>query len=127
MRHYEIVFLVHPDQSEQVPAMIERYKTLIEGNPGCDFAVSGCIYYGPKDSGVYLITGLFESPETALTQFFPPSSLAHRRAVVERAGWWPLFPDIQALDELAVPLLVLRPQVVEQAAAATDQHQQTTP
>jgi len=30
MRHYEIVFLVHPDQSEQVPAMIERYKTLIE-------------------------------------------------------------------------------------------------
>jgi small subunit ribosomal protein S6 len=34
MRHYEIVFLVHPDQSEQVPAMIERYKTLIEGNGG---------------------------------------------------------------------------------------------
>ena len=29
MRHYEIVFMVHPDQSEQVPAMIERYKTLI--------------------------------------------------------------------------------------------------
>ena len=34
MRHYEIVFLVHPDQSEQVPAMIERYKTLIEGANG---------------------------------------------------------------------------------------------
>ena len=32
MRHYEVVFLVHPDQSEQVPAMIERYKTLIEGS-----------------------------------------------------------------------------------------------
>ncbi|MDQ3159801.1 MAG: 30S ribosomal protein S6, partial [Pseudomonadota bacterium] len=30
MRHYEIVFLVHPDQSEQVPAMIERYKSAIE-------------------------------------------------------------------------------------------------
>jgi small subunit ribosomal protein S6 len=30
MRHYEIVFLVHPDQSEQVPAMIDRYKKLIE-------------------------------------------------------------------------------------------------
>jgi len=29
MRHYEIVFLVHPDQSEQVPAMIDRYKKLI--------------------------------------------------------------------------------------------------
>src|SRR5690606_2002343 len=34
MRHYEIVFLVHPDQSEQVPAMIERYKTIIEGGNG---------------------------------------------------------------------------------------------
>ncbi len=34
MRHYEIVFLVHPDQSAQVPAMIDRYKTLIEGAAG---------------------------------------------------------------------------------------------
>ena len=34
MRHYEIVFLVHPDQSEQVPAMIDRYKGLIEGDGG---------------------------------------------------------------------------------------------
>jgi len=34
MRHYEIVFLVHPDQSEQVPAMIERYKSLVESSGG---------------------------------------------------------------------------------------------
>lgn len=34
MRHYEVVFLVHPDQSEQVPAMIERYKSIIETNGG---------------------------------------------------------------------------------------------
>lgn len=34
MRHYEIVFLVHPDQSSQVPAMIERYKSLIESAAG---------------------------------------------------------------------------------------------
>jgi len=34
MRHYEIVFLVHPDQSAQVPAMIERYRALIEGAAG---------------------------------------------------------------------------------------------
>jgi small subunit ribosomal protein S6 len=32
MRHYEIVFIVHPDQSEQVPAMIERYRTMVTGN-----------------------------------------------------------------------------------------------
>ena len=34
MRHYEIVFLVHPDQSEQVPGMLERYRGAIEGNGG---------------------------------------------------------------------------------------------
>ena len=34
MRHYEIVFIVHPDQSEQVPAMIERYRTLVTGKNG---------------------------------------------------------------------------------------------
>ncbi|MFI4869515.1 MAG: 30S ribosomal protein S6 [Steroidobacterales bacterium] len=34
MRHYEIVFLVHPDQSEQVPAMIERYKSMIATGNG---------------------------------------------------------------------------------------------
>lgn len=34
MRHYEIVFLVHPDQSEQVPAMIERYRSMIESSGG---------------------------------------------------------------------------------------------
>ncbi len=34
MRHYEIVFIVHPDQSEQVPAMVERYKTLVTGHSG---------------------------------------------------------------------------------------------
>jgi len=34
MRHYEVVFLVHPDQSEQVPAMIERYRTVIESKGG---------------------------------------------------------------------------------------------
>jgi small subunit ribosomal protein S6 len=34
LRHYEVVFLVHPDQSEQVPAMIERYKALVETDGG---------------------------------------------------------------------------------------------
>ena len=34
MRHYEVVFMVHPDQSEQVPAMIERYRSMIEGSGG---------------------------------------------------------------------------------------------
>jgi small subunit ribosomal protein S6 len=34
MRHYEIVFLVHPDQSEQVPAMVEKYKQILTSNGG---------------------------------------------------------------------------------------------
>lgn len=34
MRHYEIVFMVHPDQSEQVPSMIQRYETLIKNGNG---------------------------------------------------------------------------------------------
>ena len=34
MRHYEIVFIVHPDQSEQVPAMVDRYKSIVTGRAG---------------------------------------------------------------------------------------------
>ncbi len=34
MRHYEIVFIVHPDQSEQVPAMVERYRSVITARQG---------------------------------------------------------------------------------------------
>jgi len=34
MRHYEVVFLVHPDQSEQVAGMVERYQTMVQKNQG---------------------------------------------------------------------------------------------
>ena len=34
MRHYEICFIVHPDQSEQVPAMVERYRGVVDGHGG---------------------------------------------------------------------------------------------
>ena len=34
MRHYEVVFIVHPDQSEQVPAMIDRYKAIVTARAG---------------------------------------------------------------------------------------------
>jgi small subunit ribosomal protein S6 len=34
MRHYEIVFIVHPDQSEQVPAMVDRYRQMVTGKNG---------------------------------------------------------------------------------------------
>ena len=34
MRHYEVVFIVHPDQSEQVPGMVERYRQMVTGGGG---------------------------------------------------------------------------------------------
>src|ERR687895_1337726 len=34
MRHYEVVFIVHPDQSEQVPAMVDRYRQMVTGRAG---------------------------------------------------------------------------------------------
>ena len=34
MRHYEVVFIVHPDQSEQVPGMVERYRSMVTGHGG---------------------------------------------------------------------------------------------
>ena len=34
MRHYEVVFIVHPDQSEQVPAMVERYRSMVTAKGG---------------------------------------------------------------------------------------------
>ena len=34
MRHYEIILMIHPDQSEQVPAMLERYKTMVTAGGG---------------------------------------------------------------------------------------------
>lgn len=42
MRHYEIVFLVHPDQSDQVPSMINRYKTIIEEHKGKIHRLENC-------------------------------------------------------------------------------------
>ena len=42
MRHYEIVLLIHPDQSEQVPAMLERYKTLVTASGGTRLENPAC-------------------------------------------------------------------------------------
>lgn len=49
MRHYEIVFMVHPDQSEQVPGMIERYSAAITGAEG-KIPPSGRL--GPPSAGL---------------------------------------------------------------------------
>lgn len=51
MRHYEIVFMVHPDQSEQVPAMIERYSNVITKDGG---AVHRCEDWGRRQLAYHI-------------------------------------------------------------------------
>jgi len=53
-----------------------------------DFAVSGAIYHTPAGTDLYCVTGLFDDSSAASIQFFPPSSFAHRRAIVDRIGRW---------------------------------------
>ena len=53
-----------------------------------DVIVSGCVYYGPADSGVYYVTGLFDTADAPFRHFFPPTSIAHRRDVPARIGDW---------------------------------------
>jgi glycosyltransferase involved in cell wall biosynthesis len=70
------------------PRHLERLQALVEAERDIDFAVSGCIYYGPRDSRIYYVTGLFENDSAPFVHFFPPSSFAHRREVVDLSGGW---------------------------------------
>jgi glycosyltransferase involved in cell wall biosynthesis len=62
-----------------------------------DFAVSGAVYHGPPGSSYYQTTGLFDDPGAPEREFFPPSSFAHRRDLVDRIGLW------RDPDELRAP------------------------
>ncbi len=53
-----------------------------------DFAVSGAVYHAPAGSKYYWFTGSFDDPSTAGREFFPPSSFAHRRDVIQKIGPW---------------------------------------
>jgi glycosyltransferase involved in cell wall biosynthesis len=80
-----IAYLGHDDIWS--PHHLELLAALFEnGSP--DFAVSGCIYHGPPGSRYYQFTGLFDDPATVFREFFPPSSIAHRRDVIGRIGCW---------------------------------------
>ena len=80
-----VAYLGHDDIWS--PHHLEQLARVVrEQDP--DFAVSGAIYHAPPGSRYYRITGLFDDPGTAETEFFPPSSFAHRRDVTERIGLW---------------------------------------
>jgi glycosyltransferase involved in cell wall biosynthesis len=70
------------------PNHLDRLRGIIKADDASDFVVSGCIYHGPQDSGVYFVTGIFESSDVAMKHFFPPSSFAHRRDVTQQIGEW---------------------------------------
>jgi len=84
-RGTHVAYLGHDDLWS--PRHLEELaRTIREADP--DFAVSGAVYHGPPGSRYYQIAGLFDDPRTAQREFFPPSSFAHRRAVVGRIGPW---------------------------------------
>ncbi|WP_114417426.1 30S ribosomal protein S6 [Marinospirillum perlucidum] len=73
MRHYEIIFMVHPDQSEQVPAMIERYTTLATENGGTvhrleDWGRRHLAYSIDKINKAHYVLMNLECPESVITE-----------------------------------------------------------
>lgn len=70
------------------PDHLERLDTAFREAPETGFAVSGCLYYGPPGSNVWLATGLFDGDEAKFEHFFPPASIAHRREVAAAIGGW---------------------------------------
>jgi glycosyltransferase involved in cell wall biosynthesis len=70
------------------PHHLERTYRTIASSETLDFVVSGCVFYGPKDSDDYYVTGLFDGPEAPLHHFCPPTSISHRRDVTTRMGGW---------------------------------------
>ena len=75
MRHYEIVFIVHPDQSEQVPAMIERYKAVVAAHSG--------VVHRVEDWGRRQMAYLIQNIETGFK--FNDAVLRHLTVKMKRA------------------------------------------
>lgn len=84
-RGTHIAYLGHDDIWS--PRHLEQLAAVIRADDP-DFAVSGALYHGPPGSCYYQTTGIFDDPSAPETEFFPPSSFAHRRAVVDRIGLW---------------------------------------
>lgn len=84
-RGTHVAYLGHDDIWS--PHHLENLATIIQvADP--DFAVSGAVYHTPPGSKYYQFTGIFDDPSTAEREFFPPSSFAHRREVIQRIGPW---------------------------------------
>ena len=84
-----IAYLGHDDI--WLPGHLAALRHAFEQHPGADFAASGCIHFGPPGSGdgYAWVTGLFDPDDhsIALSHFFPPSSVAHRRDLPDDMRW----------------------------------------
>lgn len=70
------------------PDHLMSLSTLFESRPKLDFAVGGAIFHGPEGSDFRQVTGIFDDDRAPFEHFFPPSSFAHRRDVIDRVGQW---------------------------------------
>jgi glycosyltransferase involved in cell wall biosynthesis len=81
-----IAYIGHDDI--WAPEHLERIFRTIASSETLDFVVSGCVFYGPKGSDDYYVTGLFDDAKAPFQHFCPPTSISHRRDVTTRMGGW---------------------------------------
>ena len=111
MRHYEVVFVVHPDQSEQVPAMLERLQTLIKNHKGNVAQIlTACFYALPRTCrGIYQADfigfggELYYKSNTILYLF--PSVITQDVILAPHTSYKEVSPTAQAypLEHVVVP------------------------
>lgn len=85
-RGTNIAYIGHDDVWS--PGHLEALAPLLAEGSGTDFAVSGAIFHMPPGVEAAQVTGLFEETGAAASNFFPPSSFAHRKEVVRAIGDW---------------------------------------
>ncbi|GLQ30643.1 30S ribosomal protein S6 [Litoribrevibacter albus] len=135
MRHYEIVFLVHPDQSEQVPAMIERYRSSIETTGGAihrleDWGRRQLAYPINKIHKAHYVLMNVECGDEALEELnnsFRYNDAVLRNMVIRRKDAVTEVSPIKAADskerrprDEAKPEAVEAPEATEEASASED-------
>ena len=124
MRHYEIVFIVHPDQSEQVPAMLERYQSLITASGGNihrveDWGRRQLAYPIQKIHKAHYLLMNIECGQEALEELehgfkFNDAVLRHLTIAMKEAV---TAPSVMMKEEKAKTIVGEKPAVAETAAA----------